>query len=185
MRLNGEMQRIATTVVALVGEQARACLERLGQAANVATVLPDVGAPPLERAAAAWQTATHTHTPYLLHDADPLETVAAAWARRFDLEQPGPAGELEVAVAETLGRWRARTIELPDYYLVLDPERWDATRRHFYLGFLHRAAPNRVVPVGGTPERVGAQLGGLRSGRWWPEADRLLDGVDRVVPDRA
>jgi hypothetical protein len=49
---------------------------------------------------------------------------------------------------------------------------------------LHRAAPNRVVPVTGTPERVGAQLGGLRSGRWWPEVDRLLDGIDRVVPDR-
>jgi hypothetical protein len=38
--------------------------------------------------------------------------------------------------------------------------------------------------VTGTPEEVGAQLGGLRSGRWWPEVDRLLDGIDRVVPDR-
>jgi hypothetical protein len=182
--LNGGVQRIATTVVALVGEQARACLDRLGQAPNVATVRPDADAPPLERAVTAWQTATRIHTPYLLHDADPLQTVAAAWVRRFDVEQSGLAGELEVAVAETLQRWRARAIELPDYYLVLDPETWDATRRHFYLGFLHRAAPSRVVPVAGTPERVGAQLGGLRSGRWWPEADRLLDGVDRVVPDQ-
>jgi hypothetical protein len=180
--LNGGVQRIATTVVALLGEQARACIEGLGQAPNVASVRPDAGAPPLERAMTAWQTATRTHTPYLLHDADPLEAVAAAWVRRFD--EAGEAGELEVAVAETLQRWRAGAIELPDYYLVLDPETWDATRRHFYLGFLHRAAPNRVVPVTGTPERVGAQLGGLRSGRWWPEADRLLDGVDRVVPDQ-
>jgi hypothetical protein len=179
------MQRIATTVVALLGEQAPACLDRLGQAPNVAAVRPDADAPPLERAAAAWEAATRTHTPYLLHDADPLETVAAAWVRRFDVEHPGLAGELEVAVAETLRRWRARSIELPDYYLVLDPGAWEETRRHFYLGFLHRAAPSRVVPVAGTPERVGAQLGGLRSGRWWPEADRLLDGVDRVVPDRA
>jgi hypothetical protein len=53
-----------------------------------------------------------------------------------------------------------------------------------YLGVLHRAAPSRVVPVVGTPERVGAQLGGLRCGRWWPGVDRLLDGIDRVVPDR-
>jgi hypothetical protein len=179
------MQRIATTVVALLGEQAPACLDQLGQAPNVATARPDADAPPMERAAAAWEAATRTHTPYLLHDADPLETVAAAWVRRFDVEHPGLAGELEVAVAETLRRWRARAIELPDYYLVLDPEAWEETRRHFYLGFLHRAAPNRVVPVAGTPERVAAQLGGLRSGRWWPEADRLLDGVDRVVPDRA
>jgi hypothetical protein len=34
----------------------------------------------------------------------------------------GPTGELEVAVAETLQRWRARAIELPDYDLVLNPE---------------------------------------------------------------
>jgi hypothetical protein len=182
MRLNGEVQRIATTVVALVGQPARACLDALGQAANVATVRPDAAAPPLERAIAAWQAATRTHTTYLLHDADPLAAVADAWVRRFDVERPGPAGDLEVAVAETLRRWRARAIELPDYYLVLDPETWEATRRHFYLGVLHRAAPSRVVPVTGTPEQVGAQLGGLRSGRWWPEADRLLDGIDQAVP---
>ena len=182
MRLNGGMQRIATTVVALVGEPARACLAALGQAANVATVRPDASAAPLERAVDAWQAATRTHTTYLLHDADPLAAVADAWARRFDVEQPGPAGDLEVAVAETLRRWRARAIELPDYYLVLDPEAWEATRRDFYLGVLHRAAPHRVVPVAGTPEQVGAQLGGLRSGRWWPEVDRLLDGIDQVMP---
>jgi hypothetical protein len=176
------VQRITTTVVALVGEPARACMDALGQAANVATVRPDATAPPLERAVAAWQAATRTHTTYLLHDADPLAAVADAWARRFDVEQPGPAGDLEVAVAETLGRWRARAIELPDYYLVLDPETWEATRRDFYLGVLHRAAPHRVVPVTGTPEQVGAQLGGLRSGRWWPEVDRLLDGIDQVMP---
>jgi hypothetical protein len=184
VRLNGGVQRIATTVVALVGEPAPACLDALGRAANVATVRPDAAAPSLARATAAWQTATRTHATYLLHDADPLGTVADAWVHRFDVEQPGPAGELEVAVAETLRRWRARAIELPDYYLLLDPETWEATRRHFYLGVLHRAAPNRVVPVTGTPERVGAQLGGLRSGRWWPEVDRLLDDIDRVVPDR-
>jgi hypothetical protein len=184
MRLNGRVQRIATTVVALVGASARACLDALARAANVATARPDAAAPPLERAVAAWEAATRTHTPYLLHDADPLETVADAWMRRFDAERPGPAGELEVSIAETLRRWRARAIELPDYYLVLDPETLEETRRHFYLGVLHRAAPNRVVPVVGTPEQVGAQLGGLRSGRWWPEVDRLLDGIDRVVPDR-
>jgi len=53
------------------------------------------------------------------------------------------AGELEVAIRETVGRWRARAIELPDYYLLLDPGSWTATRRHWYLGLLHRAAPTR------------------------------------------
>lgn len=102
------------------------------------------GRPPLERAATAWQAATGTHLPYLVHDADPLAAVADAWVRRYD--EQGPAGELEVAVADTLARWRARTIELPDYYLLLDPEALAPTGRHWYLGLLARSAPARVVP---------------------------------------
>jgi hypothetical protein len=176
------MQRIATTVVSLLGEQARACAEGLSQAANIRVELPDPAAPPLERAVAAWQAATGTQAPYLVHDADPLALVADAWVRRFD--QEGPVGELEVAVRETVGRWRARTIDLPDYYLVLDPGSWGPTRRHWYLGLLHRAAPSRVVPVDPTVERVRDTIAQLASGRWWPELDRLLDGVDRVVPDQ-
>ena len=85
------------------------------------------------------------HSPYLVHDADPLAAVGDAWVRRYD--EQGPIGELEVAVAETLARWRVGSIELPDYYLVLDAEAWGATRRHWYLGVLHGAAPARVVPV--------------------------------------
>jgi len=68
---------------------------------------------------------------------------------------------------------------------VLDAEELDPTRRHWYLGFLHRAAPSRVLPTAGTPAEVGGQLASLASGRWWPELDRLLDGVERVVPDQA
>ena len=71
------MQRISTTVIALVGEQARACAKGLGGAANIRVELPDPAAPPLERAAAAWQAATSTQAPYLVHDADPLALVAA------------------------------------------------------------------------------------------------------------
>ena len=146
------MRRISTTVVALVGEPARACLEGLGRAANIRTVPTDPEASPLERATAAWQTATGSHRPYLVHDADPLAAVADAWVRRFD--EQAPAGELEVAVAETLGRWRAGAVELPDYYLVLDVEGWQATRRHWYPG---GAAPGRAQP--------GAAGAGHRRGR--------------------
>jgi hypothetical protein len=177
------MRRISTTVVALVGERAPGCLEELDRAANVHTARPDPAAAPLQRAVDAWGAAARTHAAYLLHDADPLALVADAWVRRFD--RAGPAGELGVAVTETLRRWRARSVELPDYYLVLDPEAWpEATRRHWYLGFLHRAAPSRVVPVAGAPSLVAAELGRLPSGRWWPALDQLVDGVDRVVPDR-
>jgi hypothetical protein len=89
-----------------------------------------------------------------------------------------------VAVSETLARWRADTIDLPDYYLVLDSDSWDATRRHWYLGVLHRSAPSRVVPSSGEPAAVEARLAQLSSGRWWPPLDQLLDGVDRLVPDQ-
>jgi hypothetical protein len=174
--------RLSTTVVALVGERAEECLEGLRQATNVRVARPDPQDPPLERAAAAYRTAAGTHAPYLAHDADPLGPVADAWIRWFD--QQGPTGELEVAVSETLQRWRADTIQLPDYYLVLDAEEWEATRRHWYLGFLHRAAPSRVLPAAGTPAAVATQLSQLASGRWWPSLDRLLADVDRVVPDR-
>jgi hypothetical protein len=176
------MQRISTTVIGLVGERARPVAEALERAANIRVELPDPGAGPLERAAAAWQAATSTQAPYLVHDADPLALVADAWVRRYD--QQGPAGELEVAVRETLGRWRSRAIELPDYYIVLDAESWGPTRRHWFLGLLHRAAPSRVVPVEGGADRVQASIATLGSGRWWPELDRLLADVDRVVPDR-
>jgi hypothetical protein len=176
------MQRVSTTVIALVGEQARACTQALGRAANIRAEVPDPAAPPLERAAAAWQAATSAQAPYLVHDADPLALVAEAWVRRYD--EQGPAGELEVAVGETVGRWRARVIELPDYYLVLGSGSWGATRRHWYLGLLHRAAPSRVVPATAASDKLQATIGNLASGRWWPELDRLLAEVDRVVPDQ-
>ena len=173
-------QRTTTTVVAVVGTDATACVEQLGRAANVVSVVVDADDPPLDRAVAAWTQAARGHSPYLVHDADPLAAVADAWVRRFDEE--GPRGELEVAVAETLARWRVGSIELPDYYLLLDAESWTATRRHWYLGVLHAAAPARVVPVTGTDAE--AALAHLGAGRWWPDLDQLLDGVDRVVPDQ-
>jgi hypothetical protein len=176
------MKGVSTTVIVLVGERAPACLEALARAANVRVARPDPKQPPLDRAAAAYRTAKAMHAPYLLHDADALGVVADAWVRRFD--QQGPVGELEVAVGETLARWRADSIDLPDYYLVLDSDSWDATRRHWYLGVLHRSAPNRVVPSVGDPAAVEAQLGQLASGRWWPPLDQLLDGIDRLVPDQ-
>ena len=176
------MQRISTTVIGLVGERARPTAEGLERAANIRVELPDPAAAPMDRAVAAWQAAASAHLPYLVHDADPLALVADAWVRRFD--EQGPAGELEVAVRETLARWRARTIDLPDYYILLAPGSWDATRRHWYLGVLHRAAPSRVLPTEAASDQVQSSIAKLSSGRWWPELDRLLADVDRVVPDQ-
>src|SRR5439155_24443796 len=169
------------TVVAGVGGGGAECVERLGHAVNVVPVEIDADDPPLDRAVAAWAEATRAHSPYLVHDADPLAAVAEAWVRRFD--EQGPIGELEVAVAETLARWRVGSIELPDYYLVLDAESWAATRRHWYLGVLHAAAPARVVPVP-DPDAAARMLPRLGAGAWWPDVDDLLGGIERVVPDQ-
>lgn len=167
-------------MVAIVGASARACVERLAASANVATLAPEPDDAALDRAVAAWAVATRTHTPYFAHDADPLDAIADAWVRRYDEE--APIGELEVAVADTLLRWRAGSLDLPDYYLVVDAETWGATRRHWYLGVLHNAAPARVVPVPHADAAVAA-LPRLHAGRWWPDLDELLAGIDRVVPD--
>jgi hypothetical protein len=111
-----------------------------------------------------------------------LAWVAEAWARRFDAQDT--AGDLEVAVAETVARWRGRSLDLPDYYLVVDPESLRPTLRHWYLGVIGSAAPARVVTGRpGTP--VIDQLPGLRPGPWWPELDRILADIERVVPDQA
>jgi hypothetical protein len=172
---------VNTTVVAVVAPEDEKPLDAV-RGANVRTIETEPDAPALDRAMAAYQTAQRTRAPYLLHDADPLAAVADAWARRF--EGTGPAGELEVAVSETLARWRARSLDLPDYYLVVDPEALSPTLRHWYLGVLGSAAPARVV-AGQPSTPVADQLGTLRSGPWWPELDRLLDGIDEVVPDQA
>ena len=176
------MKGVSTTVIALIGERAEACLDGLARAANVRVARPDPQRAPLERAAAAYRVAKGMHAPYLVHDADALGVVADAWVRWFD--QQAPVGELEVALSETLARWRTDTIDLPDYYVVLDSDSWEATRRHWYLGVLHRSAPARVVPSSGDPAEVEARLAQLSSGPWWPPLDQLLTGIDRIVPDK-
>lgn len=154
-------------------------MARLREASNVSVVEADPDRPVLDRAAEAWRAVQGSAAPYVVSEDDPLGLVAESWVRYFD--EHAPVGELEVAVTETVARWRTRGIELPDYYLVVDPERWTPTRRHWFLGFLADAAPVRVVPAAGD---VMVTIAGLATGPWWPELDRLLDGVERAVPDR-
>jgi hypothetical protein len=176
------VQRASTTVVVLVGLDTTAGLRALEGAANVRVVDLEHDAPTLDRAFTAASEAAGAHIPYLVHDADPLAMVADAWVRYFD--GAGPVGELEVAVSETLARSRTGALELPDYYLVLDPERLDATRRHFWLGLVRRDAPVRVVPVDPDPARVLTALATLGPGRWWSPLDELLAGIERALPDQ-
>lgn len=174
------MERVSTTVVALIGPEASRRALEVGQATNVRSVVPD-GEQPLERAAAAWADATATSLTYFVHDADPLRAVVTEWAALYD--GTGDRGALATSIAEAVARWRAKTVELPDYYLVLDAETLPATIRHWYLGVLRDTAPARVVPVSDTAAAVERTLTRLPAGRWWPDMPDLLDGIDRVVPD--
>ena len=175
------MQRVSTTVVALV-DAGESIVEHLRRHANIAVYQPDPASEALDRSSAAWEVARRTHVTYFVHDADPLIPVADAWGRHFD--GTGPRGELELAVGATLARWRAGSLELPDYYVLCSPEDWSPTRRHWYLGVLGGTCAPRVVsaPVGA---EVARQLATLPAGRWWPGLDQLLADVDRIVPDQA
>ena len=175
------MQRSAATVVCVTGDGAERAVTGIA-AANVGVCALPTEEDALERAMLATQAAASAHVPYFVHDADPLELVAESWVRLFD--EGGPIGELEVATAETLVRWRAQTLELPDYYLVTAADAMTPTRRHWYFGVLHAAAPARVVPVPSSPAALVDAIEELQPTRWWPRLPDLLDGIERRVPDR-
>jgi hypothetical protein len=180
------MQRVSTTVLGLVGSpepaRLRELASRLGEHANVRAALPEADDLALDRAVAAWREAAGAHLPFLVHDADPLAEVAAAWVDRWDGTQD--VGRLEVAVQAVLQRWRAGSLELPDYYLVVEAAALTATARHWYLGVLASAAPHRVVVADDDHDVLVRTVRGLRTGRWWPPLDRLLTGIHRRLPDQ-
>jgi hypothetical protein len=173
------VQRSSATVVCVVGDVDVASLAR----ANVSTLSPPKDLGPLERAMRATETAGGAHAPYFVHDADPLALVADAWVRLF--ENSGPIGEVEVAVGATLARVRVQTIELPDYYLVVDADTMTPTRRHWFFGVLHDSVPMRVVPVPPTTHEIVDALEHLAATRWWPPVPQLLDRIEHRAPDAA
>jgi hypothetical protein len=65
---------------------------------------------------------------------------------------------------------------------LIEPHEWSATRRHWFLGFLAGLAPTRVLVADAAAV---TSLPRLPTGRWWPELDRLVEGIERVVPDKA
>ncbi|GHF39045.1 hypothetical protein GCM10017566_10420 [Amycolatopsis bartoniae] len=160
----------------VAGEGAAEILPRLDGLANVR-------AAPAGNAEDASRLVAQSHAAYVVHDADPLADVAAAWAGFFDRQDP--AGTLEVAVEAALAGLRWGTVQLPDYYVVLDPESLPATRKHWWLGVLAGVSPSRVIPARASAGAVADVLSRLPSGRWWPEPpDEWLRGLGRAVPDR-
>ena len=160
------MQRLRTTVLAVVGAGADAVAHELDAGSNVRRV-PGSG-----DVVAAWAEVRRSARTYTVLTDDPLGAVAAAWEALYD--GTGAVGELEVAVARVVGQVRAGTVDLPDAYLVTDD-------RRFHLSALSPQAPSRVVPVG---DDAVAAVRGWRAGRWWPSIEVLLDAVERRLPDR-
>ncbi|GAB2966648.1 hypothetical protein LWP59_21810 [Amycolatopsis acidiphila] len=170
------MPRPNSTVVIVVGTDAEKVVPRLEGLANVraATVKDEDSARGL---------VAQSHAAYVVHDADPLADLATAWTGFFD--RADTPGTLEVAVEATLAALRRGSVQLPDYYVVLDPESLPETRKHWWLGVLAGVSPNRVIPAKASAAAVAAVLSRLPSGRWWPDPpDDWLRGLGRAVPDR-
>lgn len=175
------MQRDVSSTVVVVVDDAPGTVALL-DAPNVRPLSMGTDDGPLERAVGAWSEVMRTHRPYVVHDADPLAAVADAWVALYD--GAGVRGDVEVAAEAVRAAWRHRQVDLPDYYLVVDPDGMPTTRRHWYLGVLLEAAPHRVRPVDRSATKMLAAIGQLPAGRWWPDLDRLLDDLMDVVPDR-
>jgi len=145
--------------------------------------MPNVRAVSLEGSdeqAQAW--ASRRSETYVAHDHDPLGHVAAAWVEFF--EDEGTLGTLQLEIERTVDALEAGRVNLPDYYLVLQPETLADTWRHWWLGVLAEAAPTRVIPWSPESGSLPRMLRRLPTGRPWPAPRRWLGGLPTAVPDR-
>ncbi|AYG04705.1 hypothetical protein [Gryllotalpicola protaetiae] len=166
------------TVVALVGGESPELISELGSLRNVDAFTLAVG----DETDASRRIST-SQASYVISDVDPLAHVAAAWVEFFDDRVTLDTLLFEAeAAADAL---RAGRAQLPDYYLVLDPESVEGTWRHWWFGALSRKAPTRVIPVASSSGEVRRQLRHLPTGRPWPaEYAEWLGRLQYEVPDR-
>ena len=126
------------TIVAIVGDQSEDALANLDGIRGV-EVLALQGSEP----ALAARRIAAAGTPWIVHDADPLEHVAAAWVELF--EERSTLGALEFEVETALAMFKDGSALMPDYYIVLEPEGAPNTWRHWWCGALGHHAPQRVL----------------------------------------
>lgn len=167
----------ASTTVVIVGDGAADALRPLARLANVRARSLDGWE---DDEAGRWEQSAST--PYLVHDRDPLGHVAAAWEEFYD----------DVATLETLTLEVDRAIDaldggrasIPDYYVVLEPETLGRTRRHWWLGVVSSASPQRVIPWPDRGAPITRLLRRLPTGRPWPAHAAWLRSVSTAVPDQ-
>ncbi|MEZ3160464.1 hypothetical protein AB1K54_07925 [Microbacterium sp. BWT-B31] len=169
------------TIVAIVGEQSDDALATLDGLAGVETLSLHGSEPDLatRRIAAAG-------TPWIVHDADPLEHVAAAWVELF--EQRATLGALELEVETAIARFDSGAALMPDYYIVLEPQDAPDTWRHWWCGALGHHAPQRVIasraPAAPADAAIRRLLTALPSSRPWPDPASWLPHLPFEIPDR-
>lgn len=169
------------TIVAVVGESSADALATLGGLPGVETLSLRDSDPGL----AAHRIGAAT-TPWVVHDADPLEHVAAAWVELY--EERSTLGTLELEVETVLANFAAGDALMPDYYIVLEPEGAPDTWRHWWCGALGHRAPRRVLPARApaTPAdaAIRRMLTSLPASPPWPDPASWLPGLAFDIPDR-
>ena len=169
------------TIVAVVGEAAEHALETLERVPGVETLALRDTEPAL-----ATRRITASTTPWIIHDADPLEHVGAAWIELY--EERATLGTLELEVEHVLEAFRAGEAIMPDYYIVIDPDTAEVTWRHWWCGALGQWAPRRILPtdapVSPPDSTLRRLLGALPMSRPWPDPETWLPGLPFAIPDR-
>lgn len=123
-------------------------------------------------------------TPWVVHDADPLEHVASAWIEFF--QERATLGALEAEIDDALGQFERGHALMPDYYLVLEPDDAPEIWRHWWCGALGYRAPRRVLPVHASSgaDALRRMLRSLPTSRPWPDPAKWLPGLAMQIPDR-
>ena len=171
------MEASASTTLVVVGDEATSAIHALEGFANVrAASLSDAS----DVEVARWSASSDA--PYVVHDHDPLAHVAAAWVEFFD--DQSTFGVLELEIERAVEAVERHAISVPDYYVVVHPETLPVTWKHWWLGVLAVASPNRVIPWARPDDSLARLLRRLPTARAWPEVEPWLRGVTAAVPDR-
>ncbi|WP_027478909.1 hypothetical protein [Gryllotalpicola ginsengisoli] len=165
------------TVVAVIGDETSELITELSALHNVEAVAVD-----RDDEARAARRISASQARYVVTDADPLAHVASAWVEFFD--DRATLGTLQLEAETAAAALRAGRAQMPDYYLVLDPEQIEGTWRHWWFGALSSKAPTRVLPLPASGEQVRRQLRRLPTARPWGEPAEWLGRLHFEVPDR-
>ncbi len=169
------------TIVAIVGELAEDALATFDGLRGVEALSLQGSEPAL-----ANRRIAASGTPWIVHDADPLEHVAAAWVELF--EERSTLGALEAEVEHALAQFETGAALMPDYYIVLEPQDAPGTWRHWWCGALGHHAPQRVLaahaPATPRDATVRRLLSTLPSSRPWPDPAAWLRHLPFEIPDR-